>query len=274
MSQAQFFVSHNGQTVGPFSSGEIINRVEAGELDWTDYLFDEEANDWVMLMESKSVNHAVKPMKKPEAPPKLHAVKNEPESNENAKDTTVEEWFILKGDDQSGPYSFHDLVKMLQDKTLFEFDYIWKAGQDSWRRVAEVTDFAPDSIKTLKQSKMSVISNIFFRRRFKRREFGGTLIIHDNKKVWHGKSLEVSEGGAGLIMFNAMALPGQTVYLHFRPSGNVPPFNALVEIVSKKYVKGVQDFNAPMSYGVRFIKIQDEARQYLHDFTKAGREAA
>jgi hypothetical protein len=47
-----------------------------------------------------------------------------------------------------------------------------------------------------------------------------------------------------------------------------------VEVVSKKYVKGVQDFNAPMSYGVRFIKLQDQARQYLHDFAKTSKEAA
>ncbi|MEQ1875141.1 MAG: GYF domain-containing protein [Bdellovibrionia bacterium] len=269
MSQSQFFVSHDGATMGPHTTDEIVKKLEANELEWTDYLFEDEANDWVMLMEAKAINSNLKPSKKPEAAPKA---KEKAEGTGN--DTDAEDWFILKGDDQSGPFSFHDLVKMLQDKTLFEFDYIWRPGQDSWKRVAEVSSFSPDGIKEMKTSKMSGISNIFFRRRFKRREFGGTLIVHDNKKVWHGKSLEISEGGAGLIMFNAMVLPGQTLYLHFRPSGNVPPFNALVEVVSKKYVKGVQDFNAPMSYGVRFIKIQDEARQYLHDFTKAGKEAA
>lgn len=269
MSQTQFFVSHDGQTMGPHTINELMKKLEKNELEWTDYIFDDQANDWVMLMESKHINHDMKPAtKKPEGMPKAHA-------KEEAKEgADGDDWFILKGDDQSGPFSLHDLVKMLQDKTLFEFDYIWKPGQDSWKRVAEVTEFMPEQIKDLKSSKMSAISNIFFRRRFKRREFGGTLIIHDNKKVWHGKSLEISEGGAGLIMFNAMVLPGTTLYLHFRPSGNVPPFNALVEVVSKKYVKGVQDFNAPMSYGVRFIKIQDEARQYLHDFAKSGREAA
>lgn len=271
MSQTQFFVSHNGQTSGPFSASDIVKKLENSELEWTDYLFDDQANDWVMLMEAKAVNQNLKPTKKPEAPPRLHPEKKAEKSEAPANG---EEWFILKGDDQSGPFTFHDLVKMLQDKTLFEFDYIWKPGQDSWKRVAEVTEFAPEQIKDLKSSRMNSISNIFFRRRFKRREFGGTLIVHDNKKVWHGKSLEISEGGAGLIMFNAMVLPGQTLYLHFRPSGSVPPFNALVEVVSKKYVKGVQDFNAPMSYGVRFIKIQDEARQYLHDYAKAGKEAA
>src|SRR5687767_12296064 len=106
MSQSKFFVSHSGQTVGPFSSKEIIAQAESGELDWTDYLFDEQANDWVMLMESKAVNHAVKAAKKPEAPPKLHAIKNDPEHQEVAKEKSVatDEWFILKGDDQSGPY--------------------------------------------------------------------------------------------------------------------------------------------------------------------------
>jgi hypothetical protein len=267
MSQSQFFVSHDGQTIGPHTIDEVTKKLEKNELEWTDYIFDDAANDWVMLMESKFIKQDLKPTKKPEGSPKAPL-------KEQSEDAEGEDWFILKGDDQSGPFSFHDLVKMLQDKTLFEFDYIWKPGQDSWKRVAEVSQFTPDQIKDLKTSKLNAISNIFFRRRFKRREFGGTLIVHDNKKVWHGKSLEISEGGAGLIMFNAMVLPGQTLYLHFRPSGNVPPFNALVEVVSKKYVKGVQDFNAPMSYGVRFIKIQDEARQYLHDFAKSGRDAA
>src|SRR6187455_241918 len=112
-----------------------------------------------MLIESDYVNNDMKVPKKPESKPE----KTEEEGGEGS-----EVWFILKGDDQSGPYSFNDLIKMLQDKTLFEFDYIWRAGQDSWKRVAEVAEFTPDGIKSLKQSKMSAISNIFFRRRFKR----------------------------------------------------------------------------------------------------------
>lgn len=257
--QKQFYVSHDGKIVGTFSVVEIAKKIGAGEIQITDYIYDDAVSDWILIGEhaefktSDSKSHS-KPVEHPDTVSQ--------DSNN---------WYVLKGENQTGPFSVTDVVKMLQEKMVFEFDYVWKAGMETWKRIAEISDFTPDSIRGMKES--TDFKNVFFRRRFKRKEFGGTLIVHDNKKVWHGKSLEVSEAGAGLVMNNAMVLPGQTLYLHFRPSSEVPAFNALVEVVSKKYIRNANSPETPISYGVRFLRIQEDAKKSLQSYISVGDRA-
>jgi hypothetical protein len=166
------------------------------------------------------------------------------------------------------------MVKMLQEKSVFEFDFVWKAGMSTWQRVAEVEQFGPDAIKKLKESGQEGISEVFFRRRHMRTEYNGSIIFHDNNRVWKGGSLEISEGGAGVVMNNAMILPGQTIYMHVKPGDGVPPFNAVCEVISKKYIKGISEKDAPLSYGIKFVSIDGEARTAIRSYVKERNKAA
>ena len=141
------------------------------------------------------------------------------------------------------------------------------------QRIAEMDAFAKEHIKSMKDSAMPEISQVFFRRRHKRVQYGGTLLIHDNKKVWKGKAVEISEGGAGVIMENSIVVPGQQLYLHFKPGDGVPPFNAICEVVSKQYVSGVKDPSSPVKYGLKFKTISAEAQKVIDGVTKEGKAA-
>lgn len=180
------------------------------------------------------------------------------------------EWFILKGDNRYGPFAYLDLVKMLQEKSLYEFDFIWHNGMPSWKRVAELPDFAPDKIKHLKHSPDVDVSEVFFRRRHARARYGASLLVHNNKTVWKGESLEISAGGAAIVIENATLQPGQILFLHFKPGDGVPPFNAICTVVNKQYVQNTQSVNAPVRYGVKFTSISCNVQQSISDFTKRG----
>ena len=181
---------------------------------------------------------------------------------------SLQEWYILKWDNKYGPFSYVEVVKMLQGKSVFEFDYIWKNGQDNWKRIAEVDQFDSHKIKALYEQKEDpAVKDSFFRRRHERKNFNGSIIIHDNDKVWKGEAIEISEGGAGIVMNNSLIKPGEKVFLHVKPGDNVPPFNAICEVVSKKFLKGVNDREAPVKYGVKFLKIHsthlDSIKEYI-----------
>ncbi|MCB0411444.1 MAG: hypothetical protein KDD22_02890, partial [Bdellovibrionales bacterium] len=68
--QNQFIVSHNGVEIGPLSANDILNKLSTGEFDPIDYVYMEEAQDWIMLDEFKLKNTQNNP-KKEEQPPKL-----------------------------------------------------------------------------------------------------------------------------------------------------------------------------------------------------------
>lgn len=266
--QELFFVAHAGEQAGPFSLDEILKKIESKQLDLNDYIYDETSQDWVVLMAYPALSEKMKSMK-PSAPPKPSpAVAAATPLNASAV-----EWFVLKGENKFGPFTLLDIVKMLQDKSVFEFDYVWHAGLTAWKRIAEAEDFAPDAIRGLKESQLPDLTEVFFRRRHARVSHGASILVHDNRTVWKGKGVEISAGGAGVVIDNALLQPGQIIHLHFKPGDGMPAFNAACEVVSKKFVQ-VANQKSPVQYGVKFVHLNPQAQKDLKDYTSKQKKSA
>ena len=67
-------------------------------------------------------------------------------------------------------------------------------------------------------------------------------------------------------MQNAMIVPGQNLYLHFKPGDEVPPFNAVCEVVSKSFTKGVKKRDAKVQYGLKFVNIVPGAKKAIKEY--------
>jgi hypothetical protein len=276
-----YYVSHNGQDMGPFSVAEIIAKISTTELLPTDYVYDESKEDWILLLEHEVIAKAIQAKKPKKAPPVItpsspRLVEEPKESSLSApgdlqagsSDEDSKAWYVLKGENKYGPFAYLDIVRMLQEKVIFEFDYVWAGEMESWKRVAEIPDFSSEKIRTLKNQDSRDAVEIFFRRRHSRVAFGGSILVHDNKRVWKGKGITISAGGAGILMDNSMIIPGQTLYLHFKPGDGAPPFNAICEVVNKRYENNIKNQEAPVIYGVKFTSISSEAQKFLSEYTK------
>ncbi|MDZ4677541.1 MAG: GYF domain-containing protein [Oligoflexia bacterium] len=271
----KFFINNGGQNIGPLDMESIFQKVSTSELKTTDHIYLGDKDEWIPISQHteyakySNTQKLMENTKNTESPvSKIQVSETSVSADQVAAilplSISGDEWFVLKGKDRHGPYLYSGMIKMLQQKILFEFDYIWHQGMASWMRIAEVADFQPEHIRTIIKS-MSVIeaSEIFFRRKHTRSPYECPVIIHDNSRVWKGHSIEVSDGGAGIIMENAMVLPGQNVYLHFKPGPHSKSFNVLCEVVSKRYVKGIKDKNTPLVYGIKFINIQKLHKEEL-----------
>lgn len=294
-SQDKFFVSHDGRELGPFSTSEIASRLTTGELQLTDYMYVERQADWVMILNVDEMasfmthNHIEVAQNSDQTPDRNtvtttqntqqvaqpHDANNSQPGDASKARSHLEsiEWYVLKGENKFGPFTYTDIVRMLQQKTLFEFDYVWHQGQVTWARIAEIDDFKPTRIKRYRDAMRMDVKEIFFRRRHNRIPYGSSIIIHDNKRVWKGIGIEISPGGAGIVMENAMILPGQNLFLHFQPAVDVPPFNAICEVVSKRYNKGVSHVSSPITYGVKFIRIGKQAQKFLNELANTKSKA-
>lgn len=276
--QTLFYVSSKEEQLGPFTLQDIGERLGEGELMPTDYLYLESVEDWVLLMEYKELADFMKPAKpkkpipKPQVSDAVAQVASEQASAERRNEDRStnleekkEEWFVLKGKDRFGPFSYREIIRMLQEKQVYEFDYVWKAPMKTWSRVAELEVFAAEEIEKMAGSDDPGVQQLFFRRRHARAQHGASLIVHDNHKVWKGESLEISEGGAGIRMSNSMLLPGQKIFVHFKPSDGLPSFNVMCEVVNKKFVTGVRSSSTPVTYGVRFLAINGDMKDSIRD---------
>jgi len=267
--QTLFYVSLNGGHVGPYTVETIAQKIEAGEHVWTDYVYCEAKADWVVAMEHPSftdkfqASNAKAPVKSAEAPTAVGATaaKHDDKYKEKA-------WYILKEGNNYGPFSKLELVQMLQEKTMFEYDYVWHAKLNAWKRVAELEEYSPESIRAMKESGLNEIAEVFFRRRHARASYGCSLIVHNNKTVFKGRSMEISSGGAGILIDNPNLQPGQNLFLHFQPGDGVPPFNAVCTVVSKQMVKDTKSALDSVKYGVKFTSISQSVRESIRQFTQ------
>lgn len=262
---ATYYVSHNGEQKGPWSAQEILKRLKSQDLAWSDYVYDEGKADWVLLMDHQEFSSHFKPGGKPTLP-KPHKKSDEKhEAHHEQANVNEKEWFVLKAENKYGPFSMLEIIRMLQEKNIFEYDYIWNQAMSTWKRVAEVDEFKPEKIRALKDSGKSDVQEIFFRRRHARAHYGASILVHNNKKVWKGESLELSSGGAGLVIEHPEFNPGQTLFLHFKPGDGVPPFNAICTVVSKQMP---MPGRTAVRYGVKFTSINRNVQDAIKDFTE------
>jgi hypothetical protein len=252
---SKYYISHNGKQMGPWSHEEVVKGLEAKQLFWTDYLFDEEKKDWILLAEhSRFAELFRQPFTQNEQAAQVIAF---PQAK------LSKEWFVLKGENKYGPFAYLELVRMLQDKNLYEYDYVWTAALASWKRIAECEDFRSEKIRSLLTSGLPEVDDAFFRRRHARVKYGTTVIVHNDKTVWKGRTVEVSSGGASLIIDYRQLEPGHTVFLHFKAGDEVPPFNAICSVVNKQHA----DSHAKeIKYGVKFVNIDREVQHAIKLF--------
>lgn len=248
----KYLVSHQGQESGPFHVEEIVAKVRSKELDLFDYIYDEKAGDWCLLMEHSELAAQLK-AGKPSAPPKPKAT--ETLRTETVPAETVAQWFVLKGENRFGPFPYADMVKMLQQKIVFPFDFIWHEGLPNWVRVAEIPEFTESQIRQLHE-RIKGKDGLFVQRQHKRQKYTGSVIVHDNRSIWRGEGFEISKGGVGVKMRNSLIVPGQELTLHFSALEDWPAFNAVCEVVSKKYVSDA----TPVEYGLRFISMSPDVQ--------------
>lgn len=269
--QRQYFLSRNGSHVGPYTFDDVLKRLSDREHTWTDYVYDDVLQDWIVLMEHPQFTERFNQgWARPAARP-IPSSQSASSGEENSHREKA--WFLLKDENNYGPFSVLDIVQMLQEKSLYEFDWVWKHGMRAWKRLAEVDEFKPENIRSLRDSKLDDVSEVFFRRRYARVQYGCTLIVHNNKRIFRGKSLEISEGGAGIIVEHNDFEPGQSLYLHFQPGNGVPPFNAVCSVVSKKWVSE-DNQNPSVKYGVKFTSLSQAVRESIRDFTNTRVKAA
>jgi hypothetical protein len=155
---------------------------------------------------------------------------------------------------------------MLQEKVVYGFDFAWHNGLSGWKRLSDIAEFQEAAIRTLSKDKKA--RDIFAERKHVRHEHTGTVIVHDQHQWWNAEALEISSGGVSVRIENSMMAPGQQIHMHFKPHGQFPAFNAVGEIVNKKYIENIKDRYAPIQYGVRFLSLSGTGKEKLMDLLK------
>jgi hypothetical protein len=282
--QFEYYVSKGGDNLGPWAIDEIVAQMSRTELAPTDFVYIEAREEWIPLMECEAVRNHLQ-LSRPKAPPPTNrdtASSIEPKQqqtaekrNDQASDKVVgpdpEQWFVQKGVNRYGPFTHLGIIQALQEKTVYDFDFVSQKGSDSWVRIAEHEAFQPERIRELASQiggREKAEGYIFTSRQHPRIPFTSDVLVHDEHSVWVGKTFEASVGGSGLVIENSTLTPGQVLRMHFSSCDDVPAFNALGEIVGKRYSSDVRGAKSPVKYSVRFLQIDSQISKAVEEMAR------
>lgn len=258
----KYFLSKQGQQVGPYTVNEILEKLHSTEHAWNDYIYDDSREDWMLLLEH----------------PLFSEKYNQGWGRSKGADSAAthpfheKKWVVKKEDKNFGPFDYLEVIQMLQERTITEHDLLTIHNSGRWGKVKDYEEFSSQKIRHLLNSGERHVKEVFNRRRYPRVEYDGTLIVHDNKTVFRGQSFQISAGGAGLYIPSPALQPGQTLLLHFHPSNDVPAFNAVAAVVSK--FSGNESNTQPQRYGVKFTSISQTIKERIFTYTNKKKDAA
>lgn len=178
---------------------------------------------------------------------------------------TSNEWFLLKGETQVGPYSYDDIIRMMQTSAIFGFDYVWSKHLDSWTTLAELPEFSPDRLARLLEKNPK--SEVFHPRKGERLHCVVPIYAHNESQLWRGTVENLSEGGALIRMENPILLPGNVIQIHFRKlKEELKPFNCRAEITNKQFTKQRIQHNTALNYSCKFSEFEKDGEDLLKEW--------
>lgn len=176
-------------------------------------------------------------------------------------------WHVLQGEEQIGPFSYEQMIYMLQTLQIFDFNYVWGPHLESWTPIAQLTEFSYDRQQRLLEKNAG--HEAFIKRQYKRIEFNHSVICHNNEELWKGHTTNLSEGGACVYLQTPLLVPGNLIILHFTKNTHEEvPFTIQAEVVSKKLTKQKIKHNTGMHYSVRFLHMQPSSQQQIKNWTE------
>ncbi|HPI41622.1 MAG TPA: PilZ domain-containing protein [Pseudobdellovibrionaceae bacterium] len=262
----KYYIFKNNKITGPMDSAIVLKMIENLDLQWLDKASLKEIKDYQV----PSLGQA-KPLL---CFPNLSRYLTENLKPGYGRSTATaqslghfldRQWFIFRSNMPLGPFSKLELIQMLQEKALDSESYIWAYGSNQWKKIYEWSEFSSAEIANLRQSNNSEVHRVFYKRKHPRAQFGCSLIVNDEKKMFHGAALEISEGGVGIKLSKSNFNVGHRIFLHFKSGEGVPAFNAVGEIVSRHHLGLNADLEA--RYGVKFLNVSNHVKDSIRTYT-------
>ncbi len=185
---------------------------------------------------------------------------------------TSNEWHVLKGETQYGPYPYEEVIRMIQNNLVFSFDYVWSPHLENWTPLADLEEFSADRRARLVDQNGD--KDVFNRRSHERVACRLPIYVNDQQTLWEGFAENLSEGGALLLMKNPVLLPGHIVHVHFRSRNpNDVAFNCTAEILTKRLLRTRIQHDTGIHYAVKFLSKSPSGEKQIHNWIQEFKKA-
>ncbi len=165
-------------------------------------------------------------------------------------------WYVLHGDQKSGPYEYKKMINMIQKNELMDYSYVWAPHLTKWTQVFNLKEFSKDRLVLLLQNHPEY-KEAFIPRKNPRIQINVELLGHNNIRFFDGAIHSVSEQGALFQINTPLVQVGDKLKTHVKcPNNSFEPFNLEGTITRKNFSQERLNSKSGLFYVVSFDDIQ------------------
>jgi len=176
---------------------------------------------------------------------------------------TSNEWYLLRGEEKFGPYTYADLVSFLQKNKVFLHDYVWTQHLEAWSPIGELPEFSFERTARLREKNEQ--TPVFEKRKHHRVYCDLGVYVNNQQNIYHAVIKTLSVGGALILIQNPLLYASDQLVISFRETVFSKNLNLKSEIIQKRYTKERIQHDSWIFYTVKFLDTTKEAQDLIQD---------
>jgi hypothetical protein len=169
-------------------------------------------------------------------------------------------WYYRESQSPRGPVSQFDIIEKIQRNELSDYQFIWAPHFDNWKRLCDSEEFSKIYVQSVyEQLSGNDGESCFLPRRTLRKKIICEVSGHNSNIFLSGHTESLSLNGCQAELNTPLLQTCDQVTVHFTYPKNVNlNFNALCEVLQKKYTPCKLRQNMKIKYILKFLKKNQE----------------
>jgi hypothetical protein len=210
----------NARPVGPLSAKEIVQRIQAHELNFASHVWKEGFNGWTRIYDvidfkpllpgepASSLIAEIQRSTQASPPPLAPKQKEE-----------LRTWYVYLDEANYGPISDPEVLSMIKAGRITPSTFMWQKGFKDWQQAKDIEAWA--AAASGGSTKPAAPAD---KRATPRKPFETRILLTDGKEVGWALCRDISVGGMQVLMDQAPGPVGTELKLNVNPQMNVPGF--------------------------------------------------
>ncbi|MNK06202.1 PilZ domain protein [compost metagenome] len=265
-----YYLSSGSNKIGPLSSHDILGFLKAGRISYFDMIFNQQINEWVMLMQHPDFADQGEEERESFTDGNI-AVGLLSEGDFSAKELTgfgadssmpaldSVSWY-LQGNPNA--YSFLQILEFVKQNHLAEHSLIAKQPQGPWRPLSQWEEFSKEALGDFSESLDEDVPSIRLRRSNRRVPVKKYFLVFFNGQAVKEFCLEISTTGLSFFCQTERFRVNDALTIKFDSEFD-EVFDAQGVVVSQRRVRVANQSQSFVRYGVRFTKLSHKGRDFI-----------
>lgn len=179
-------------------------------------------------------------------------------------------WYILIKNQKHGPFSYKDMIEMIQSNQLMNYTHVWSPHLEQWTALHLLEDFSQDRMRLLIQNH-DELKTAFIQRQGPRVYKNIPVLGHNGSFFFDGMIQSISEKGALCLINSPLVSVKDKIKLIIKNNENFGrSFNLEALVIRKNQSQQRLNSKSGLFYIIKFEDVQAAGTELIQSWlTKA-----